>query len=281
MCSDFFLYLCGVNPTIEYITSQLDGFYSPEEARELAFWVVEETTGLSRAAISACKDTQNILNIEKILSRLRKKEPIQYIFGHTLWFGLDLLVTKDTLIPRPETAELVQLVLNSMPETALSVLDVGTGSGAIALALKSRRPNWQVSGLDVSDAALSVARQNALRNRLDVRFFLADILSPVDVPAFDCVVSNPPYVCESEKASMEANVLDYEPSSALFVPDTDPLLFYRRMAALRLGRQLFFEINSRFGAQTAQLLRDSGYSDVTLYQDMYGKDRMVSGRIEI
>ena len=273
-----------MNPTINYIISQLDGIYSPEEARELAFWVVEETTGLSRADTSARKDTQNISNIEIILKRLRKKEPIQYIFGHTLWYGLDLLVNSNTLIPRPETAELVDLILKTMPENEpLSVLDIGTGTGAIALALKSRRPNWSVSAMDISAAALSVARQNAVRNNLDVNFIQADILLPFNfqLSTFNCIVSNPPYICENEKSSMESNVLDYEPASALFVPDDDPLLFYRRIASLKSGRHLFFEINSRFGAETAQLLRDSGYSNVTVYHDMYGKQRFVSGRIEI
>ena len=265
-----------------YILSRLSGCYSPEEARELAFWVLEETTGLSRAAISARKDTQNISNIEIILKRLQKKEPIQYIFGHTLWYGLDLLVSPDTLIPRPETAELVDLVLRTMPkDQPLSVLDIGTGTGAIALALKSRRPDWQVTGLDISSSALAVARQNTARNNLDVQFRQADILAPdCRLAAYDIVVSNPPYICESEKESMESNVLDYEPASALFVPDTDSLLFYRRIAALKKGRFLFFEINSRFGAEVAQLLRDFGYTDVNIYQDMYGKERMVSGRIE-
>ena len=262
--------------------SQLDGIYPPEEARELAFWVLEEMTGLSRAAISARKDTQNISNIEIILQRLQKKEPIQYIFGHTLWVGLDLLVNSATLIPRPETAELVELVLNTMPkDEPISVLDIGTGSGAIALALKSKRQNWQITGLDISRDALSIAKQNAIRNHLDVSFVQADILSDnLQFPAFDCVVSNPPYICEAEKVSMESNVLNYEPASALFVPDDDPLRFYRRIAALKLGKFLFFEINSRFGAEVAHLLRELGYTGVTVYQDIYGKQRMVSGRIE-
>ena len=165
---------------VTYIQSQLSGIYSPEEARELAFWVLEETTGLSRADILARKDTQNISNIEIILKRLQKKEPIQYIFGHTLWYGLDLLVSPDTLIPRPETAELVDLILHTMPaDKPLSILDIGTGTGAIALALKSKRSNWHVSALDISDAALAIARQNAARNHLDVNFIQADILSPL------------------------------------------------------------------------------------------------------
>ena len=266
---------------VDYIVTELDGIYSPSEARELAFWILEETTGLSRAAILACKGTQNILNIKNILARLRKKEPIQYIFGHTEWFGLDLKVTPDTLIPRPETAELVELVLRELPhDKPLRILDIGTGSGCIAITLKKRSPKWQVTAHDVSTKALEIAQENAKRNGVEITFLQADILSD-EIGYFDAIVSNPPYVTESEKMSMESNVLDYEPASALFVPDDDPLLFYRRIASLKSGKHLFFEINSRFGLETAQLLRDFGYFDVNIYQDMYGKQRYVSGRIEI
>ena len=263
------------------IVSQLDDIYSPSEARELAFWILEETTGLSRAAILACKGTQNILNIKNILERLRKKEPIQYIFGHTQWFGLDLLVTKDTLIPRPETAELVELVLRTLPnDRPLRILDIGTGSGCIAIALKKRCPKWQVTALDVSEAALQVARENAARNGVEIETIQADILSD-EIGHFDAIVSNPPYVTESEKVSMESNVLDYEPASALFVPDDDPLLFYRRIAGLRAAPYLFFEINSRFGETLARFLKDNHYTDVQIYTDIYDKQRMVTGRIEV
>lgn len=270
-----------MNPTIAYIQSELNGFYPPDEALELAYWIVEESTGLSRAAISACKDKQNISNIEIILARLRKKEPIQYIFAHTLWFGLDLTLNQDTLIPRPETAELVSLVLNTMPQTGTcSVLDIGTGSGAIALALKARRPNWLITALDLSEAALAVAAQNARRNNLDIDFIHADILSD-EIGHFDIIVSNPPYITESEKVSMESNVLDYEPDSAIFVPDHDPLRFYRRIASLKAADFLFFEINSRFATEVAQLLRDYRYTGIGIYNDMYGKQRMVAGRIKV
>ena len=260
------------------IVSQLDDIYSPSEARELAFWILEETTGLSRAAILACKGTQNILNIKNILERLRKKEPIQYIFGHTQWFGLDLLVTKDTLIPRPETAELVELVLRMLPnDRPLRILDIGTGSGCIAIALKKRCPEWQVTALDVSEAALQVARENAARNGVEIEMIKADILSD-EIGHFDAIVSNPPYVTESEKVSMESNVLDYEPASALFVPDDDPLLFYRRIAELHIGRWLFFEINEAYPKDQEALLTDLGYTDIQITNDIYGKPRIIQAR---
>ena len=272
--------------TFNYITSQLATFYSPQEARDLAFWILEETTGLSRADISAGKDTQNISNIEIILKRLQKKEPIQYIFGHTLWFGLDLLVNSATLIPRPETAELVEWILQTMPaDKPLSVLDIGTGSGCIAIALKQRRPNWQVTGLDISSEALQIAQQNAIRNKTQVTWLQQDIFSDFlslrndyFTGTFDLIVSNPPYVLNSEKCWMESTVLDYEPHSALFVPDDDPLRFYKRICSMKSGKSIFFEVNERFAEQVAQLLRDSNYSNVQIKSDIYGKQRMVCAR---
>ena len=273
---------------ITYIQSQLAPFYSPQEATDLAFWILEETTGLSRAHISAGKDTQNISNIEIILKRLQKKEPIQYIFGHTLWFGLDLLVNSATLIPRPETAELVEWILQTNPaDKQLSVLDVGTGSGCIAIALKQRRPNWQVTGLDFSAEALQVAEQNAIRNKTQVSWIQHDIFSDF-TGTFDLIVSNPPYILNSEKSSMESSDLDYEPHSALFVPDDDPLRFYKRICSMKesfrkdkeSAKSIYLEVNERFAEQVAQLLNDNNFDNVQIKRDIYEKPRMVSGRIK-
>lgn len=265
---------------ITYIESQLAPFYSPQEARDLAFWILEETTGLSRADISAGKDTQNISNIEIILQRLQKKEPIQYIFGHTLWFGLDLLVNSATLIPRPETAELVEWILQTMPkDQPLSVVDIGTGSGCIAIALKQRRPNWKITGLDISFKALQIAEQNATRNKVSIDWLQQDIFSDF-TGTFDIIVSNPPYIQNSEKSSMESNVLDYEPHSALFVPDGDPLRFYRRICSMKSAKFAFFEVNERYAEQVAQLLCIHGYDNIQIKRDIYEKPRMVSGRIK-
>ena len=291
---------------INYIISRLTPTYSLQEAREIAFWVLEELTGQDRFTLSACKDTKNISNIEIILERIIKKEPIQYIFGHILWSGLDLKLTSATLIPRPETAELVDWINNSLNSkllnqtatlntklSTLNCLDIGTGSGCIALSLKQRHPAWQVTGIDISPEAIAVARDNALRNHLDVRFIEQDILSlnskllnqtatlhsTLSTLNYDIVVSNPPYVLQSEKLSMESNVLDYEPATALFVPNDDPLLFYRRIAELRLGRWLYFEINERFGAEVCDLLASLGYIDIELKRDSYGKERFVRARL--
>ena len=269
---------------LQYIINHLTPTYSPEEAREIAFWVLEELTGLDRFTLSACKDTKNISNIEIILERINKKEPIQYIFGHILWFGLDLKLSKATLIPRPETAELVDWLSSSFSDSGLKVLDIGTGSGCIALKLKQLHPSWNVTGIDISPEAIAIAKQNATRHHLDVSFLVQDIfqrsgLSGEGGLKYDIVVSNPPYVMEREKMSMESTVLDYEPASALFVPDDDPLRFYRRIAELRLGTWLYFEINEQMGSQMHELLTSLGYTDIEIKKDSYGKERMVRARL--
>ena len=281
---------------INYIISELRGFFPEEELRELAYWIIEETTGMTRTQIlTAGKGTKNIPNIEIILQKLRANEPIQYVFGHTEWMGLDLRVTPATLIPRPETAELVAWVLQMADrDKSLRVLDIGTGSGCIALALKKAAPRWQVTGVDISQEALEVAKENALRNRVSVNWLQLDILSGIAdnlLPISDVIISNPPYICDSERKDMSARVLDYEPHSALFVPDSDPLLFYRRIATLvnlsatRGGDPqtqpiyLFFEINEAYGDAVCDMLRGMGYMDVQLKNDIYGKPRMVFGAV--
>ena len=219
--------------------------------------------------------------MQKNVDRLLHFEPIQYIFGHTLWYGLDLKVTPATLIPRPETAELVTKVSNFMfPISNCRVLDIGTGSGCIAIALKKIHSEWDVTGIDVSAEAIRVAQENAVRNGVEVAFKVADIYDDnEDFGTFDIVVSNPPYVRESEKAGMRTNVLKYEPGSALFVPDEDPLVFYRRIAELHWGKFLFFEINEALGAEMKALMAKKGYTDIHITKDMYGKERIIEGRM--
>lgn len=269
---------------IDYIISELRGFYPEDELRELAYWILEESTGMTRTEILfGCKDTKKNVyaqEIEVILQKLRAHEPIQYVFGHTEWMGLDLRVTPATLIPRPESAELVEWVLHVADKNKpLRVLDIGTGSGCIAIALKKAAPNWQVTGLDISNEALEVAKENAQRNNVTIHWQQADILSLCSLPMVDIIVSNPPYICEKEKVDMQARVLDYEPARALFVPDNDPLLFYRKIASLKGAPILFFEINEAYGEQVCSMLRTIGYTNVELKKDMYGKTRMVFGRL--
>ena len=269
---------------INYIISELRGFYPEDELRELAYWILEESTGMTRTEIFfGCKDTKKNVyaqEIEVILQKLRAHEPIQYVFGHTEWMGLDLRVTPATLIPRPETAELVEWVLHVADKNKpLRVLDIGTGSGCIAIALKKAAPNWQVTGLDISHEALDVAKENAERNNVAIHWQQADILSLCSLPMVDIIVSNPPYICEKEKVDMQARVLDYEPAKALFVPDNDPLLFYRKIASLKGAPILFFEINEAYGEQVCSMLRTIGYTNVERKEDIYGKPRMVFGRL--
>ena len=284
--------------------SELRGFFPEEELRELAFWIIEETTGLTRTQIltgdKGTTKNAHLQELDSILQQLRAHTPIQYIFGHTQWMGLDLRVTPATLIPRPETAELVEWILHTVsPRAHARVIDIGTGSGCIAIALKKAVPHWQVTGIDISEEALQVAKENAERNNVAVDWLQADILSPIAnnlLPIADIIVSNPPYICEKEKKDMAPRVLDHEPHSALFVPDTDPLLFYRQIASLAflsstgvaelqpndLQAQpiyLFFEINEAYGNEVCDMMRQMGYSNVELKYDMYGKPRMVAGRI--
>ena len=288
----FFHYLCSVKQQINYIISQLRGHFPEEELRDLAYWIVEETTGMTRTEIlMGCKDTKKIVHeqekdsfhghrLEIILQKLREHEPIQYIFGHTSWMGLDLHVTPDTLIPRPETAELVEWIVATMDNNSpLQVIDIGTGSGCIAIALKQQCPTWDITGIDISNQALEVAQQNARHNNVQVNWQKVNILEEI-CASVDIIVSNPPYICEHEKAEMDTRVLEHEPHSALFVPDSDPLLFYRRIASIKRAKHLFFEINEAYGKEVCNMLSELGYHNITLKHDIYGKERMVYGTID-
>ena len=278
-----------------HIASQLQAAYPADEAEALAWWIAEELSGLTRTELLfGCKSTTNFPHLqigdpflEQIIDRLLHFEPIQYIFGHTVWNGLDLKVTPATLIPRPETAELVERILkyqaprDEVPSTKskVHVLDIGTGSGCIAIALKKAHPEWQVTGIDISPEAIAVAKENALRNDAEVNFLVADIFSDEIGETFNLIVSNPPYICEREKKDMRANVLNYEPERALFVPEDDPLRFYRRIAGLHSGKFIFFEINEAYAAELSAMLDGLGYTDIQITKDIYGKDRIIEGRM--
>lgn len=275
-----------MNPLYTYIKQKLiAASYAETEASALARWILEEEFGFSTLELYAGKDTdfpmekRNRLN--DILVRLARFEPIQYIIGKTEFCGLTLKVSSDVLIPRPETAELVDWIVSDCPQSGLRVLDIGTGSGCIAITLAERMVEAEVSAWDISEKALAVARENALRNNVRIAFSCMDVFNePTATSVFDIIVSNPPYITESERTEMERNVLDYEPETALFVPDTDPLRFYRRIAhignqMLKPGGKLFFEINRAYGSETAAMLKYGGYSQVEVRSDSYGNARMI------
>lgn len=222
--------------------------------------------------------------VGRILVRLEHHEPLQYILGEARFYGMDLRVSPAVLIPRPETAELVDLIVDRYGQTRdLRVLDIGTGSGAIAIALSRNLPYSRVSAMDVSDAALDVAKENAKQLGAKIDFIHADIFDwkPAS-DSFDIIVSNPPYIPEEEKVDMEDNVLKYEPEQALFVPDDDPLRYYRRITevaavALVPGGHLYFEINPRFADQMAKLMESKGFHDVTITRDSQNRRRFADG----
>ncbi len=223
--------------------------------------------------------------LRKMIARLKSGEPLQYVTGKAYFRGRYFKVTEATLIPRPETSELVDWVLEEDTEKA-KVLDIGTGSGIIACSVKEGRPEWEVTGLDVSEKALEVARENG--KEAGVKFVSDDILNLQDqsiLDEIDIVVSNPPYVLEREKESMERHVLDFEPHLALFVPNDDALRFYKKIAELlkesygraEKKRTLFFEINEAFAEETMDMMRRMGYEEVECRRDSWGKERMVRG----
>ena len=272
--------------TIQYIEKELKPFYPKTEIQGFTRLILEHVTGWSftEQVLNSLEtiDDDKLQKTVAIVYRLKKQEPIQYILGETDFFGLKLLVNPSVLIPRQETEELVQFVLgkNIRPESA--ILDIGTGSGCIALALKSKMKNARIHGTDISENALNVARQNAKRNNLDVTFLKSDILHWEDKKwsNYDVIISNPPYVRISEKQQMQSNVLDYEPASALFVPDSDALLFYRKISEfateyLKKGGFLFFEMNENLSEGLVDLLSWSGFKNIELRSDINGKKRMI------
>lgn len=274
-----------MNKIVAYIRSRLQPYYTAEEVSALSRIVCCDLLGQAPTDYYLGKDivlsSKKEQELEDILQRLSRFEPLQYIEGRTLFLGREFWVAPGVLIPRPETEELVELMLKEIPADA-RILDVGTGSGCIAISLAKELPDALVTAWDVSPEALSVARANARKLQADVRFVECDVLAcQVDeVGLYDVIVSNPPYVTEAEKADMEPNVLQWEPSLALFVPDDDPLRFYRRIAVLGRdmladGGRLYFEINRAYGREMVEMLRTMGYVGVRVKKDLLQNDRFV------
>ena len=272
-----------------YYTGQLEALYGPEEANAMMMMLLEHHFGINRVKMALEPELRlsesEMLTVHFAVKDLLKNKPIQYVIGETEFCGMRFMVNENVLIPRPETEEMVEMIATS-PQ--YSILDIGTGSGCIAISLAKLIPNSDVMAVDVSEKALEVARKNAEANGVNVHFVLDDILKPTTTELidnqFDIIVSNPPYVCESEKTEMRANVLDHEPSSALFVPDNDPLIFYRKILefaqkALKPDGQIWFEINEKFGKETAELCREKGFNNTEIIKDFRGKERVVRAQV--
>ena len=268
-------------------TTVLQGVYDKEEVHCFFYILCDFFLQYSRFEVSMALDTivsaKNITVFEMALLRLKKQEPIQYILGTTEFYGLTFKVNEHTLIPRPETEELVDWVLSNLhdQDSVLDILDIGTGSGCIAISLAKNIPTARVSGLDISEKALEVAQENAVKNQVLVSFCKKDILETTALKnKYDVMVSNPPYVRQLEKKAMNANVLDYEPGLALFVPNEDPLLFYRKIAqlamvSLQTRGWLYFEINEYLSKEMDVLLKDIGFANIEIKKDFREVPRMI------
>jgi release factor glutamine methyltransferase len=278
-----------------YILNQLRSIYSEGEASQIADWVMEKITGsiktermlYKNAALAPSEEIQ----LNDSVQRLMQHEPVQYVLNESWFCGFKFYVDKNVLIPRPETKELVEWIVTSTksPGSELKVLDIGTGSGCIPISLKRKLEKAEVWSCDISEEAIAVARKNAIALGTEVNFIQLDFLDQkqwMQLPSFDIIVSNPPYIPEKDKATMQPNVLNYEPGSALFVPDNDPLVFYKAIAEfgkrhLNEGGAIYFEIHEELGFSISTLLKTNGYS-AEIKKDMQQKDRMIkSGHKEL
>lgn len=273
------------------LRTRLAAVYPDGEAQAIVFLVLEKLFGLSRTDVLMGGleqlTAEQTAELEQVMLRLEQGEPVQYVLGVADFDGMTLGVAPGVLIPRPETEELVEWIAEDFEGAKhLRILDVGTGSGCIALSLARRFTDASVTAWDISDDALRIASANAERLGLDVEFKKRDALctevAEADVANYDIIVSNPPYICEKERVDMDNNVLQHEPETALFVPDNDPLLFYRAISdlaqkMLRSGGCLYFEINREYGKETAEMMSEMGFGSVELRKDFMENDRMVKG----
>ncbi len=266
--------------------------YSPEEIENFIFYSMNEYLGFTRRHLQLkanhTLDESEAKRFMTILSELKNHKPIQYILGSTEFYGLKIRVNEHVLIPRPETEELVEEILQNTDKKAeLNIIDIGTGSGCIAIALKKHLPEATVSAMDISDEALLIAKENAILNHTLLNFLQGDILNVGHTQhhdSFDIIVSNPPYVRQSEKKKMDKNVVNYEPHIALFVNDDDALKFYKSIADFALENlskegKLYFEINEALGKEIKTLLEKKGFKNIEVKKDMSGKNRIVIASI--
>ena len=279
------LYLCAImilKEAIEILKNGLAAVAEPQEVQAMIRVICEDVFNYDQVDVALRQESELPAfapeRIKDIITRLQRHEPLQYIVGTARFHGHRFKVAPAVLIPRPETEQLVDLIIDENPSSDLRVLDMGTGSGCIAISLARALKFAQVDALDVSRNALAVARENAVALKVKVRFFESDMLLPQPAASYDIIVSNPPYVCWSEREAMDRNVKDYEPWQALFVPDNDPLMFYKAIApyaaqSLERGGRLYLEINQRFGNEVKRLLQDNGFDEVRIIEDSFGKVR--------
>ena len=273
--------------TYRQLWQRLVPVYGEGEAQAIARLIYEVRYGLTLSDLLMGRDSSVPQDeLEQIAVRLERQEPVQYILGQADFYGRTFVVNEHVLIPRPETEELCQWILTT---DATNILDIGTGSGCIAITLAAEMPEAEVTAWDISEEALKVAKENAKRTNVHVKFEQVDILHlPSSIlhltSAFDLIVSNPPYICNKERETMEANVLEHEPHTALFVPNDDPLLFYRAIAqygqtALKEGGWLYFEINPLYAEDLRAILSKMSYYDIEIKEDQYGKQRMIRAKL--
>lgn len=287
-----------ITDILRFFRDELQAIYEKEELETIIEYCFEDYLNMKRPDIVLrANDTiseSNLLKFNFAIKDLKKYKPIQYILGKADFYGLKFQVNEHVLIPRPETEELVDLIIKENEELStksqeVSILDIGTGSGCIPIALKKNIPFAKMYALDISIQAIEVAKQNALINNTDVNFIIDDILDPKlnlrkQTPLFDIIVSNPPYIGISEKDQMQKNVLDYEPHIALFVANEDPLLFYNAISNFALKHlkpkgKLYLEINQAYGGETKQLLESKGFKNIILIKDLNNKNRILRGII--
>ncbi len=272
----------------KYLNSTLKEIYPAREANTIATYIFEDLfQPIDEVAAQRYWDAKEQTIFERVVQELKQNRPWQYVVGKADFYGLHFYVAEAVLIPRPETEELVHFIIKRHENQPLDILDVGTGSGCIAITLKKNLPSTSITALDISPEALAIAQQNALANAVEVLFLELDILASeqtVILPQYDLIVSNPPYIPPSDKPKMRENVLEHEPYLALFVTDGDPLQFYKVLAHIgkkRLYEEgwLYVEIHENFGAEVSQLFEEQGYRSCQVFQDMYGKDRIVAAQL--
>ncbi len=267
------------------IRLQLEPHWGTFEANSLAYILLDHFYRLSRNNIHIGEryytSKGKEYELSRAMNRLEKKEPIQYVMGYSIFSGLRLVLNQHTLIPRPETEELVDLIVKENKLINPNIIDIGTGSGCIAIALANLIPGAEITATDIDNNAITIAEENAEFNHVNLILLTTDIIYE-DIPgsSFDIIVSNPPYVRYSEKDLMDENVLNYEPELALYVTDEDPLIFYKTIAnkakkKLRPGGYLYFEINEAFGEEVCELLSDEGYRQIELFNDIHDRPRNV------